>query len=70
MERAIETEKLFHEWAPLYVHLSLIRAAKAKISFPLRYQGQEVANLDQHLEEMDPADKGLEVGIESVQHHV
>jgi hypothetical protein len=40
-----ESAKKFHEWHPLHVYLSVTRAMNARISFSLRYQGQEVASL-------------------------
>ena len=44
-EKISDAAKAFHEWDPLRVYLSVTRAMKPKISFSLRYQGQEVANL-------------------------
>lgn len=45
-EAAIQgAAKKFHEWKPLHVYLSVTQAMKPKISFSLRYQGQEVASL-------------------------
>jgi hypothetical protein len=42
LERAV---KLFREWPPLYVYLSVTRAVQPRVSFSVRYQGQEVASL-------------------------
>jgi hypothetical protein len=40
-----EAAKKFHEWQPLRVYLSVTRAMNPRVSFSLRYQGQEVASL-------------------------
>ncbi len=42
LEKAV---RLFREWPPLYVYLSVTRAVQPKVSFSIRYQGQEVASL-------------------------
>lgn len=44
-DRVIKAGKKFHEWAPLRVYLSVTRARNPKVSFSLRYLGQEVATL-------------------------
>ena len=49
-KKLIEAGQTFRQWAPLKVYLSVARAsaaqaAKPRISFSLRYQGQQVANL-------------------------
>jgi transposase len=44
-ENLLKAVKTFHQWAPLKVYLSVARAAKPRIAFSLRYQGQHVANL-------------------------
>ena len=44
-ENLLKAAKTFHQWAPLNVYLSVARAAKPRITFSLRYQGQHVANL-------------------------
>jgi hypothetical protein len=36
----------FHEWAPLYVYTSVARVKGSGAAFSLRYEGQEVAELD------------------------
>lgn len=36
----------FHEWAPLYVYTSVARVKGSGPTFSLRYEGQEVAELD------------------------
>ncbi len=44
-ENLLKAAKTFHQWAPLKVYLSVAQAAKPRITFSLRYQGQHVANL-------------------------
>lgn len=39
-----DKKKLFNEWAPLHVYMT-ITGAKGKMDFSLRYRGQEVGNL-------------------------
>lgn len=42
--------KQFHEWQPLRIYLSATRAMNPRISFSVRYQGQEVASLNDKLQ--------------------
>lgn len=42
----LKAAKMFHQWEPLKVYLSVSRATKQpRVAFSLRYQGQHVANL-------------------------
>ena len=44
-ERLMAAGKKFHQWEPLQVYLSVAQAQIPRVSFSLRYQGQNVANL-------------------------